>query len=138
MENIPLQNKKIIVKSHKIESGVSASGVAWKRVDIITEENGKDIKFSFFTKKQDGSPTKAMEYYTKNLTNWTNSVMTDQPIKVEIAYSEEEYEYQNKKGERKIGKRRNIKMFRDIEEKDPLAEDPFYAGMYPTDDDLHI
>jgi hypothetical protein len=108
-QNKPLINKTISIVSHQLKSGVRNPSI--KFVEIVDGENNK---FTFFPKKQDGSPTKAFEYYQKNKGSWDDALIDNFQPKVEIGFEEKEYTYQDKTGQTRVGKRRGIKFFKAI------------------------
>lgn len=108
-QNNPLLKKQISIVSHQLKSG--AKNPAIKFVELI---DGENQKFTFFPKKQDGSPTKAFEYYQSHKSAWDEALIDNFQPKVEIGYEEKEYTYQDSKGQPRVGKRRGIKFFKDI------------------------
>lgn len=133
MENkTPLQSKKIVISSHTIESGISkTSGKKWTRVDIISNENGRDIKFSFFPTKIDGSPTKTLEFYKANKSKWDDNALMGIQTEVVVAYSEEPRSFVGKYGKEHQSMNRTIRMFKEPEQAD-IEKDAYYAGMKPN------
>lgn len=107
MENIPLKNKVIKIKNTSFESKDG-----WTRIDIITEEGGKDIKYSFFKTKRSGETTKAFEFFQENKSAWDNFLMTGEEVIIEILYEEKEYSYIGKDGKSRVGTSRTIKAFK--------------------------
>jgi hypothetical protein len=100
-----MENKIIKIKNTNLINGGD-----WKKIEIIADENGRDISYSFFTKKKDGNPTKAFEYFQAHKQIWDNALMNDEGINVEIGYEEREY-LGKKDGKMHTG--RTILAFRD-------------------------
>ena len=115
-----MENKKIKIKNTSIANGVSKTGKKWTRVDVFAEEGGKELKYSFFTTKSDGSPTKAFEFFKENKSSWDDSLMMGEDLEVEIAYEETKRNFVGKDGRGHTATDRAIKMFRN----EPLIGQP--------------
>lgn len=106
-----MQFKEIKIKTTAIEKG-EKEGKKWTRVDIITEEGGKDTKYSFFSHKSDGTQTKAFEYFMNNKSTWDNALLNDEDLVVNIGFEETEVPYVGKDGISRTSKRRTIRVFK--------------------------
>jgi hypothetical protein len=102
-----MQNKVIKIKNTSINKGDS-----WTRIDIISEEAGRDIKYSFFTTKKDGSATKAFEFFKEHKSSWDDALMVGESVMVEVGYDESEYSFVGKDGKSRTATRRTIKAFK--------------------------
>ncbi len=115
-----MENKIIKVKSTSIENGTSKEGKKWTRVDIFTDEYGKEVKYSFFTTKKDGSSTKAFEYFKAVKSTWDDAFMNGEDVEIEIAFEDVPRTFVGKDGKEHTGHNRNIKAFKG----EPLVGQP--------------
>jgi hypothetical protein len=127
MEKSKLISKKIIVKSHQISKDEKNSPPKWTRIDIIDTNNDR---YSFFTKKIDGTPTKAATFYKENMKKWSDNDFNGVANEVYISYEEKQNTYTRKDGKMGTSTNRTIR----IMSEDEFKKDPAYKGMVSVED----
>ena len=99
-----MENKVIKIKNTSINKGDN-----WTRIDVISEEGGRDVKYSFFTTKKDGSATKAFEFFKEHKSSWDDALMMGESVIVEVGYDESEYSFVGKDGRKEPQKEEPLK-----------------------------
>ncbi len=97
-----LLNKKITIESLEKSEGVT-NGKPWTKYQVVDQDKNK---YSFFTKKQDGEPTRAYADYT-NLKLTLGS-------EIGVGYVEDQKKFTDKKGKERDYTQRTIRFFEEV------------------------